>query len=240
MQRELILNSKAASLAFQYAAMNRRIFAGFGTQAGPTYESTISYSYDAGDRLIQAVDSISGTITRSCDGLDRLISEVTPQGSVSYAYDSAGRRTSMTVSGQTAVTYGHDNANRPTRYARTIPYQILVVIAVLNMAVIISFVFCIIKVYLRRRALTPPSNMAPRELGSKSSAEADRRRLIAFWIGAGLCCAAFIKSFLFGRAYVGKAPLPVLIFAEIFNGAILATFLWAIRKTYKKLRSGAS
>ncbi len=97
---------------FQYDNVNRRIFAGFGAQAGPTYDSTISYSYDAGNRLIQAVDSISGTITRSYDGLDRLTSEVSPQGSVSYAYDDAGRRTSMSVSGQTPVTYGYDNANR--------------------------------------------------------------------------------------------------------------------------------
>jgi YD repeat-containing protein len=63
----------------------------------PTYESTITHSYDAGDRLIQAVDSVSGTITRSYDALDRLTSEVTPQGSVSYPYDAARRRTSMAV-----------------------------------------------------------------------------------------------------------------------------------------------
>ena len=74
-----------------------------------------NYSYDAGDRLVQAVDSVTGTITRSYDGLDRLTSEVSPRGSVSYSYDAAGRRTSMTVSGQAAVTYQHDNANRLTQ-----------------------------------------------------------------------------------------------------------------------------
>jgi YD repeat-containing protein len=47
---------------FQYDKMNRRIFAGFGTTAGPAYESTISYSYDAADRLVQVTDSTSGTI----------------------------------------------------------------------------------------------------------------------------------------------------------------------------------
>src|SRR5229473_5704965 len=84
----------------------------------PTYESTISYSYDAGDRLILAVDSVTGTISRTYDGLNRLTSEVTPQGSVSYAYDAAGRRTSMSVSGQTAITYGFDNANRLTQISQ--------------------------------------------------------------------------------------------------------------------------
>ena len=58
---------------------------------------------------------VTGTITSSYDGLDRLVSEMTPQGSVSYAYDAAGRRTSMSVSGQTTVTYGFDNANRLTQ-----------------------------------------------------------------------------------------------------------------------------
>lgn len=99
---------------YTYDALNRRTFAGFGTQAGPTYESTISYSYDAGSRLTQAVDSGTGTTTRAYDGLDRLASETTPQGSISYIYDSAGRKTSTTVAGQTSVNYSYDNANRLT------------------------------------------------------------------------------------------------------------------------------
>jgi len=90
----------------------RLTFVGFGN----TGSNSISYSCDAGDRLIQAVASSSGTISRSYDGLDRLISEVTPQGSVSYSYDAAGRRTSMAVSGQSAaVSYSYDNANRLTQ-----------------------------------------------------------------------------------------------------------------------------
>ena len=58
---------------------------------------------------------MTGTITRSYDGLDRLISEASSRGSVSYSYDAAGRRTSMTVSGQAPVTYQYDNANRLTQ-----------------------------------------------------------------------------------------------------------------------------
>ena len=80
-----------------------------------TYQdsSTTSYTWDAGNHLI--VDSLSGTITRTYDGLDRLIQEVTPQGTVSYTYDTAGRRTSMTVLGQPPVNYTYDNANRLTQ-----------------------------------------------------------------------------------------------------------------------------
>ncbi|MFQ5683983.1 MAG: hypothetical protein ACE5HC_12005 [Candidatus Binatia bacterium] len=57
-------------------------------------------------------------MTRTYDGLDRLTSETTPQGSVSYTYDAAGRRTSMTVSGQPSVVYSYDNANRLTQISQ--------------------------------------------------------------------------------------------------------------------------
>ncbi|PYX58555.1 MAG: hypothetical protein DMG76_08565 [Acidobacteria bacterium] len=100
---------------FSYDGLNRRTFAGFGMQAGPTYESTVTNTYDAGNRLTQSVDSIGGTITRSYDGLDRLISDATPQGTVSYTQDGAGRRASLTVPGHAVVNYSFDNANRLTQ-----------------------------------------------------------------------------------------------------------------------------
>ncbi|MEP6887141.1 MAG: hypothetical protein ABI945_02355 [Nitrospirales bacterium] len=61
------------------------------------------------------MDSLSGTITRTCDNLDRLTQEVTPEGTVSYTYDAASRRTSMTVAGQLAINSSYDNANRLTQ-----------------------------------------------------------------------------------------------------------------------------
>ncbi|PYU24973.1 MAG: hypothetical protein DMG30_06785, partial [Acidobacteria bacterium] len=100
--------------SYTYDPLNRRTFAGFNAQAGPTYDSTINYSYDAGNRLSSAVDSVAGTITPTFDNLDRLTKEVSSQGTVNYTYDAAGRRTSMTVAGQTAVNYSYDNANRLT------------------------------------------------------------------------------------------------------------------------------
>ena len=96
---------------YQYDALNRRTFAGFG-QNGGTYESSISYAYDAGDRLTETIDSIAGTIARTYDDLDHLTAEQTPQGEVSYSYDGAGRRTAMTVVGQGTVGYTWDNASR--------------------------------------------------------------------------------------------------------------------------------
>lgn len=103
---------------YAYDNLNRRTFAGFGTQAGPTYESTINYTWDAGNRLTNIVDSVTGTIVRSYDGLNRLSSEQTPQGTVSYSYDAASRRQTMTVAGQTSINYTFDNANRLTNIAQ--------------------------------------------------------------------------------------------------------------------------
>src|SRR5689334_18859268 len=68
--------------------------------------------------MTQAVDSAGGTITEAYDNLDRLTSETTPQGQISYGYDLAGRRASMTVAGQPQVTYSYDNANRLTQIAQ--------------------------------------------------------------------------------------------------------------------------
>jgi len=101
---------------FSYDGINRETFAGYGMTTGPTYESTVTNTYDAGNRLTQAVDSISGTISRAYDGLDRLTSETTPGSTtVSYTYDATGRRTSLTVPGQSTANYTFDNANRLTQ-----------------------------------------------------------------------------------------------------------------------------
>ena len=111
-----VTDRKGQVTGYQYDLLNRRTFAGFGASVGsPTaYTSTLAYTYDAGDRITQIVDSANGTLSRSYDGLNRLTSETTPQGSVSYAYDAAGRRTQLTAPGQPATTYSYDNANRPT------------------------------------------------------------------------------------------------------------------------------
>ena len=116
-----MLDRRGKITTYSYDNLNRRTFAGFGTQTDPTYESTIAYTYDAGNRMTQVVDSVTGTITRAYDGLDRLTSETTPQGSVTYTYDAAGRRQTMTVAGQTAVNYTFDNANRLTNIAQGTP-----------------------------------------------------------------------------------------------------------------------
>jgi hypothetical protein len=114
---------------YQYDHPNRRTLIQYGVVNGnPT--STVTLTYDLGDRLCQAVDSKSGTISRQfgqtcsatgqnttlASGLDFLTQEVTPQGSVTYTPDAAGRRTSMSVtvygSAQPAVSYTYDAADK--------------------------------------------------------------------------------------------------------------------------------
>jgi RHS repeat-associated protein len=97
---------------YLYDGINRRTFAGYGALPGPTYESTVNYSYDGGDRVTKIVDSTSGTITPVFDGLNRLTSETTSQGTVAYQYDNDNNLKSATVGGQPTVNYYYDNASR--------------------------------------------------------------------------------------------------------------------------------
>ena len=79
----------------------------------------VTYTYDLGNRMLQAVDTNGGspsspgnTITRTYDGLDRVLSETKPEGTVSYTYDAAGLRQSMTAGTQATVDYYYDNLER--------------------------------------------------------------------------------------------------------------------------------
>jgi RHS repeat-associated protein len=111
-----LTDRKGQVTTFTYDGLNRRTFVGFGT-SGNTYSSTIDYTYDAGDRIRQIVDSRAGTITRDFDNLDQLTKEVAPNaptGGIVYTYDDASRRQSMTVGSLAPVTYAYNKANQLT------------------------------------------------------------------------------------------------------------------------------
>jgi RHS repeat-associated protein len=74
--------------------------------------SWTTFTWDAGNRLTQVSDSLSGTVARTYDVLNRLTQEVSPQGTITYGYDDAGRRTAMTVQGQSSISYAYDEMNR--------------------------------------------------------------------------------------------------------------------------------
>ncbi|TMG65960.1 MAG: RHS repeat protein [Chloroflexi bacterium] len=110
-----VTDRKSQVTEFRYDSLNRQTFAGFGrigTAPNYSYQSSTSYTYDAGNLLRTAADSGSGNITRDYWPIGALKSETTAQGVVNYQYDGAGRETQMQVAGQTAVVYGYDDANR--------------------------------------------------------------------------------------------------------------------------------
>ncbi|HKV91758.1 MAG TPA: RHS repeat-associated core domain-containing protein [Candidatus Angelobacter sp.] len=116
-----VTDRKGQVTVFSYDVLNRPAFTGFkATNPGsnPSFESTISYTYDVASRVTRAVDSAGGTITDIYDNLDRLVNETTPQGSISYTYDTAGRETSMQVAGQPTISYTYDNASRTTQISQ--------------------------------------------------------------------------------------------------------------------------
>jgi RHS repeat-associated protein len=77
-------------------------------------QRTITYTYDAADRVTSITDTGSAPappITYTYDGMDNVLSQATPQGTVTYTYDANGRRTGMTKPGfgnQIIYTYYND------------------------------------------------------------------------------------------------------------------------------------
>jgi RHS repeat-associated protein len=109
-----VTDRKSQVTTYTYDLLNRK------TKATYQDGTSTNYTYDAGNRLTQiqekdAGNTVTATITRTYDGLDRLTQEVTAQGTLTYTYDNASRRATMTVAGQSTVNYTYDNANRLTQ-----------------------------------------------------------------------------------------------------------------------------
>jgi RHS repeat-associated protein len=112
---------KGQVTTYAYDALNRMTLTGFGTTGSPpnqSYQSSISYKYDAGNRLVETSDSSGETTKRTWDGLNELVDEEGTTGAIAYEYDGGGRRISAAVSGQSPVSYTYDNANRLTGVTR--------------------------------------------------------------------------------------------------------------------------
>ncbi|WP_203912639.1 RHS repeat-associated core domain-containing protein [Rhizocola hellebori] len=109
---------------FDYDELDRITTTRYGV-VGAGSESSVTNSYDPGNRLTGIVDSQAGAIVLTPDDRDRVIQETTAQGTITYGFDDAGRRTSMQIAGQPAVTYGYNNADQPisiTKGGQTVGY----------------------------------------------------------------------------------------------------------------------
>ena len=93
---------------FSYDALDRPTLVSYADG------STTQPSFDVGNHLTTLLDSSTGSLSWGYDGLDRITAAVTPQATISYGYDAAGRRISMTPAAQAIVNYVYDNANRLT------------------------------------------------------------------------------------------------------------------------------
>jgi RHS repeat-associated protein len=105
---------KGQVTTYIYDALNRR------TQATYNDSTKTQWTYDAGNRIallreLSATNVVLSSIGRTWDGLDRLTQESTGEGTVSYAYDKAHRRTAQTVTDQPSLAYTYDNASRLTK-----------------------------------------------------------------------------------------------------------------------------
>src|SRR5215470_12150962 len=70
-------------------------------------DSTVTGTYDSASRLIAADDTQGGSLRWAYYDADRLLSETTPTGVVSYTYNAASQRASMTVADRAPVNYSY-------------------------------------------------------------------------------------------------------------------------------------
>ena len=113
-------DKRGLTSALTYDSLNRLTKAKYNSSNNASFpKTTVTYTYDGADRVTQMVDTGGGspsspgnTQTFVYDGLDRVTSWTSPEGTVNYTYDQAGRRLTMQAGGQEQVNYCYDAANR--------------------------------------------------------------------------------------------------------------------------------
>ncbi|MEV4640471.1 RHS repeat-associated core domain-containing protein [Actinoplanes sp. NPDC049548] len=106
-------NRRGITTTFGYDLLHRPTTVAYGS------ESSVTMAYDPVGRLASVTDTAAaGPTTLDYDAFDRPVRVAGPQGTIRYAYDALGRRTSATVAGRPAVTYDYDAADGLTRVAQ--------------------------------------------------------------------------------------------------------------------------
>jgi RHS repeat-associated protein len=96
-----VLNRAGETIAFSYDALGRLAFKDL-----PGSEPDVTYAYDLLDRMTGASQT-GHALTFSYDALGRKLSETGPRGSMSWAWDLAGRRTRFTFQDGFYVDYDY-------------------------------------------------------------------------------------------------------------------------------------
>jgi RHS repeat-associated protein len=116
-----MIDGRGLTTSYTYDGLNRLTKATFNSTGVSGFnQTTATYTYDGGNRLLTAQDTGTGSaadsITRTYDGLDDLLSDQYASSilnaTVSFGYDSAQRRTSMTAANQAPTSYGYDADNQ--------------------------------------------------------------------------------------------------------------------------------
>src|SRR6266849_3892102 len=101
-------------VTYAYDAANRMTGETWLSSPGGSVVNRQTFTYDAKNQLLTAAD-YQGTITYSYDALDRLSTQTDVFGlTLTYGYDLADRRTQMQDSKGGVLTSVYDNANRLT------------------------------------------------------------------------------------------------------------------------------
>jgi RHS repeat-associated protein len=107
-------SSGFAPTSYEYDGRGRltKITEGTGTEA-----RTITYTYDAKDRVNSMTDPSSREWRFEYDAARRVVRQIGPNDqTISYAYDKNGNLTSITPSGQPTHEFAYDSRNLPTSY----------------------------------------------------------------------------------------------------------------------------
>ena len=106
---------KGVVTTYAYDGLGRLLTKGYSDGMTPQ----VSYTYDAAGRLSTAANG-TDTLTWTYDLAGQLLSEQSNRNGsvVSYSYDPAGNRLSLSLDGQLFVTYGYDSASRLTAITR--------------------------------------------------------------------------------------------------------------------------
>jgi len=104
-----LTNFNGSVITNQYDALNRL------TNKASVNGYKVAYAYSPTGQRTNMVDA-SGTNTYTYDSRDRLLAKVTPQGTLTYAYDGFGNVTSIqsSTTNGTKLTYSYDSLNRLT------------------------------------------------------------------------------------------------------------------------------
>jgi len=118
-----MVDGRGLTTSYTYDGLNRLTKATFNSTGVTGFnQTTATYTYDGGNRLLTAQDTGTGSaadsITRTYDGLDDLLSDQYASSilnaTVSFAYDLAQNRTSMTAANQSPTSYVYNADNQLT------------------------------------------------------------------------------------------------------------------------------